>query len=61
VTTFIAMRRDPHPKWGETLADYFYRLHGRTLGRAILFEIDMESGDLREHREPDAPRRLTSM
>lgn len=47
---FIAMRMDRHDRRNETLTEYYYRTYRHLLKGVRLFEIDLESGELREHQ-----------
>jgi hypothetical protein len=46
---FIDMRMDRREQRAETLTEYYYRTYRHLLKGVRLFEIDLETGDLREH------------
>lgn len=45
-TLYLIIKRDPHPRRGETLAAYFVRLNKERLGRVNVLELPEEGGDL---------------
>ncbi len=41
-TKIICMVKNPHPRRGETLAEYFVRLYGHLLRNVKVFEVDVQ-------------------
>ena len=48
IVRFVVMRKDIHPRRGESLADYYYRTYHHLLNGVLILEVDTESGKLRE-------------
>ncbi len=49
-TRFVAMRRATTPNRGETLAEFYFRTYRHLLGDIVVFEVDLDSGAVREIR-----------
>jgi hypothetical protein len=48
VHRFVVMRRDTHPKRGESLAEYYYRANRHLLNGVFVVEIDLKTEAVRE-------------
>lgn len=44
---FVVMRRDIHPKRGESLAEYYFRINQHLLNEVFIIEIDTETKNVR--------------
>lgn len=45
---FVVMRRDVHPRRGESLADYYFRTYRHLLNDIYILEIDLTSNTIRK-------------
>jgi hypothetical protein len=45
---FVVMRRDVHPRRGESLADYYFRTYRHLLNDIYILEIDLTSYTVRK-------------